>query len=144
MSQNNSGGFGAVELQRNWTALAPKLIAFLATGLTASGVLFVLHAFGLDIPVELATFFVAAISSVAAYIKRDRLLELSPPEFSLKVVVFVCTSITSSYLLTLLGFFGIEISAELATVIVVVVSGVAGYLKSDSTHVLTNNYRRAQ
>jgi putative flippase GtrA len=58
-------------ITRAWNDLSRKLIAFLATGLTASGLLFVLNYLGITIPEALATTIVVVISSLAGYLKSE-------------------------------------------------------------------------
>ncbi|OOB91178.1 hypothetical protein [Rathayibacter sp. VKM Ac-2630] len=58
-------------LTRAWNDVSHKLIAFLATGLTASGLLFALNYFGITIPEALASTIVVVISSVAGYLKSE-------------------------------------------------------------------------
>lgn len=121
------------KLKRHWGVLAPKLIAFLATGLTSSGVLYVLAAFGIQIAPTLAVIAVGGLSSVAAYIQRDNLLELGPGQFSLKVLAFILTSVTAAGVVALVAEFGVDLSPYSATISVVltVAAGIVGYFRSD-------------
>ena len=121
-------------IKRNWANLAPKLIAFLATGLTASGLLYVLSAFSVTIAPELAVILVGAVSSLAAYIQRDNLLALAPGQFSLKVLAFILTSATAAGLIALAGQIGIDLTpySALIGVILTAAAGVVGYFQSDA------------
>ncbi len=120
-------------IKRQWAVLAPKLVAFLATGLTSSGVLYVLGAFGIQIAPTLAVIAVGGLSSVAAYIQRDNLLELGPGQFSLKVLAFILTSVTAAGVVSLVAEFGVDLSPYSATISVVltVAAGIVGYFRSD-------------
>lgn len=122
------------KLKRHWARLAPKLIAFLATGVTSSGVLLVLGAFGIHLDATIATLLVGAASSTAAYIQRDNLLTLSPTQFSAKLLAFALTSITATGLVAAAGAFGIDLSSHAAAIgiVLTVVAGLVGYLKSDT------------
>lgn len=61
-----------VFLTRAWYKLAPKVLTFLATGLTASGLVLVADKyFNFTIEPGIAGFIVTAISFVAGYIKTD-------------------------------------------------------------------------
>ena len=121
-------------LKRHWVRLAPKLIAFLASGLTASGLLFVLAAFGIRLSPTLAVILVGAVSSIAAYVQRDRLLTLPPGQFSLKVLAFVLTSVTASGLIAFVSEFGVDLTpySPAIGIVLTVVAAVVGYLKSDA------------
>lgn len=122
-------------IKRHWSRIAPKLIAFLATGLTASGLIGVLAAFGIELRPDLAATLVGATSSIAAYIVRDKLLDLAPGQFSLKVLVFILTSVTAVGLVAFAGQIGFDLTPYTAAigVIITAVGGVIGYLKSDVT-----------
>lgn len=121
-------------IRRAWTRLAPKLVAFLATGLTSSGLLFVAQAFGITIAPELAVIIVGGLSSVAGVIQRDNLLTLAPGQLSLKVLAFILTSTTAAGLIALAGQLGFDLSpySALIGIILTAVAGVIGYLKSDA------------
>lgn len=58
-------------ITRAWHDLAPKLLAFLASGLTASLLIAVASALGLEIPVELANAIVLAVGALAGYFVKD-------------------------------------------------------------------------
>jgi len=120
-------------IQRAWGALAPKLVAFLATGLTVSGVLWAFQLVGLHVTPELATILVGGLSSVAAYIQRDGLLQLAPGQFSLKVIAFIVTSASATTLVALAREFGLDLAphAPLIGSLLTVVAAAIGYLKSD-------------
>lgn len=118
---------------RLWTALAPKLVAFLATGLTASGLLLALQLVGLQISPTLAALIVGGISSTAAFIRRDRLLELAPGQLSLKVIAFIVTSASTATVLSVLAEFGVDLSgnAPLITALLSVAAALVGYFPAD-------------
>lgn len=120
-------------IERAWTKLAPKVIAFLASGLTTSAVIGVLQLFGVTIKPELATMLVGGISTVAAFIIRDNLLALAPSQLSLKVVVFILSSTTAAGLVALLSQFGVDLSgwSWLIGVGLTAVGGLLGYSKTD-------------
>lgn len=63
-----------VRITRAWTKLAPKLIAFLATGLTASGLIAFLAELDIVIPTGLASTIVTVVAAIAGYIKSDTAL----------------------------------------------------------------------
>lgn len=120
-------------IKRAWYKLAPKLIAFLATGLTASGLIALAAPFGIVISPELSAVLVGAVSTVAAFIIRDNLLALSPGQFSLKVVAFVVTSATAVGTVAFLQHFGVDLS-QWTAVIGLVITGagaIVGYLVPD-------------
>lgn len=121
-------------LIRAWTQLAPKLVAFLATGLTASGLIAALQVVGVHISAELATILVGGIASVAAYIQRDRLLELAPGQLSLKVLAFIVTSASATTVVAIASELGVELGAyaPLIGALLTLVGALAGYLKADS------------
>lgn len=121
-------------LIRSWKQLAPKLIAFLATGLTASGLLWALQLVGITISAELATILVGGIASVAAFIQRDQLLELAPGQLSLKVLAFMITSASAASVVAIAGELGIDLTphAPLIGALLTVAGALAGYLKADS------------
>lgn len=127
-------------IERLWTQFAPKLIAFLATGLTASGLLwlwtYITGLFGYDwaLPPELAVIIVGAVSSVAAYIQRDGLLDLRPKEIASKVIVFILTGISATGILAAASAFGVDLSeySPLITAGVTVLGALLGYFKRDT------------
>lgn len=123
---------------RVWTALAPKLVAFLATGLSASGLLLALQLVGLQISPSLAALLVGGISSTAAFIQRDRLLDLAPGQFSLKVIAFIVTSASTATVLALLAEFGIDLSgnAPLVTALLTLATAAVGYFPADRSRYL--------
>jgi hypothetical protein len=59
-------------IPRAWSDLAPKLVAFLATGLTASAVIQVGTYFGIDVEPGLASVIVVVVGSIAGYFKTDK------------------------------------------------------------------------
>lgn len=120
---------------RAWSALAPKLVAFLATGLTTSGLIYAGTLVGLEISAELAVILVGGISSVAAFIQSDpRLAQLGPGQFSLKVVTFIVTSASAATVVALLAEFGIDLSAHSALIGagLTILAALLGYAKSDA------------
>ncbi|TAJ46371.1 MAG: hypothetical protein EPO52_17715 [Herbiconiux sp.] len=127
-------------VERLWMQFAPKLIAFLATGLTASGLIWVIQylagLFGYDwtIPTELAVLLVGIVSTLAAYIQRDDLLQLPPREFAAKVLVFALTGISATGILSAAAAFGVDLSeySPLITAGVTLLGAVLGYFKSDT------------
>lgn len=123
-----------VYVKRAWSALAPKLVAFLATGLTTSGLLWFLQGLGLVISAELAALVVGGLSSVAAYIQRDGLLQLAPGQFSLKVVSFIITSASATTVLAVASAFGVDLSphAPLIGALLTVLATLVGYVKTDT------------
>ena len=58
-------------LKRDWNDLEPKLLAFLATGLTATAVVSAGDYVGIHIPVGLAMLIVMVVGAVAEYIKSS-------------------------------------------------------------------------
>lgn len=60
-----------VKVRRAWSDLAPKLLAFLATGLTASGLVTLAAYFGFVLDVGLASALVVAVSAIAGYFVKD-------------------------------------------------------------------------
>ena len=120
---------------RAWSALAPKLVAFLATGLTTSGLVYAGSLFGVEISAPLAVIVVGGLSSVAAYIQSDpRLTQLGPGQFSLKVLTFIVTSASAATVVALLAEFGIDLSAHSGLVAagLTVLAAVLGYAKADA------------
>jgi hypothetical protein len=58
-------------IPRAWNDLAPKLWAFLATGLTASIVVQIGAYFGLEVEPGFASVVVVVVGAIAGYIKKD-------------------------------------------------------------------------
>ena len=58
-------------LKRAWTDLEPKLIAFLATGLTATAVVSAADYVGVHLPDGLAALIVLLVGGVAGYVKSS-------------------------------------------------------------------------
>jgi hypothetical protein len=121
-------------LTRAWTALAPKLIAFLAAGLTSSGLIYVATLFHVTISAPLAVIIVGGVSTVAAYIQRDNLLSLSVGSLSLKVLVFAVTSVSATTVVAVLQQFGVDLTgwAPVIGVALTVIGTVIGYAKADT------------
>ncbi|WP_291052143.1 hypothetical protein [Herbiconiux sp.] len=119
--------------------MAPKLIAFLATGMTASGRIWLIQCAGglfgydLQMPTELAVLLVGVVSTVAAYIQRDKLLHLAPREIASKVLIFTLTGISATGILLAATAFSVDLSgfSPLITAGVTILSAVLGYLKRD-------------
>jgi len=120
-------------ITRAWTRLAPKLIAFLATGFTASMLIALLHLIGLPLEPGFAALLVAIVASVAGYIQRDNLLELPWNAAAPKLIVFTLTSLTSAGLLAFLDYIGVAMDPVIAGLIVTALGGLAAYFKSDET-----------
>jgi hypothetical protein len=126
-------------IERAWSQLAPKLIAFLATGLTASALIGVVQygapLLGLQIELkpELAAILVGIVSTVAAYIQRDNLLVLPPNQFAFKVLVFAASGISATGTLALFAQFGVDLSefTPIITAGVTLLGAVLGYFKRD-------------
>lgn len=127
-------------IDRLWTQFAPKLVAFLATGLTASGLIWVVQYLSdlvdhpIVVPTELAVLLVGIVSTLAAYIQRDKLLDLPPRELASKVVVFALTGISATGVLSAAAAFGIDLSeySPLITAGVTVLGALLGYFKRDT------------
>jgi len=60
-----------VTLVRVWSDLSRKLLAFLATGLTSTGVIAVLAYAGVHIEPSLATLIVTVLSGAAGYLVKE-------------------------------------------------------------------------
>ena len=58
-------------IHRAWNDLEPKLIAFLATGLTASGLIWVADYVGFHLTSPEAALIVVLVSTIAGYIKAS-------------------------------------------------------------------------
>ena len=58
-------------LTRDWNDLEPKLITFLATGVTASGLILLGNYLGLNITSSEAALGVTLISAIAGYFKKS-------------------------------------------------------------------------
>lgn len=58
-------------IKRAWYALAPKLVAFLTAGLSATLVIQIADAFGFEMPTGIANLIVMAAGVIAGYIKTD-------------------------------------------------------------------------
>jgi hypothetical protein len=58
-------------LVRVWSDLSRKLLAFLATGLTSTGVIAVLAYLGVHIDTTLATLIVTVLSGAAGYLVKE-------------------------------------------------------------------------
>lgn len=56
---------------RAWNTLAPKLVAFLATGLSAAVVIQIAETFGYQLDPALAATISVVVGSIAGYIKKD-------------------------------------------------------------------------
>src|SRR5690349_8245895 len=121
-------------IKRNWGRLAPKLIAFLATGLTSSGLLYVLAAFGIHIAPSLAVLLVGGLSTMASFIQRDNLLALAPGQLSLKVFAFALTSVSAATVIALAAEFGVDLTpySPAIGIVLTVIAGIIGYFKSDA------------
>lgn len=127
------------KIRRRARALAPKLVAFLATGLTASGLIAALQWAGgvldwdLTISPTLATIVVGGLSSVAAYVQRDDLLELPPAQLASKVAVFMLTSLSAVTIVTVAGEFGIDLSSASPAIgaALTLIGAALGYAQSD-------------
>lgn len=114
---------------------APKLIAFLATGLTSSLLIGVLAAFGIEISAVLAVIIVGGLSSVAAYVQRDNLLALAPGQFSLKVLTFIVTSVSATTIVATAAQLGLDLTpwAPVIGVVLTAVASALGFSKADRT-----------
>lgn len=123
----------SVRLIERARKLAPKLIAFLAAGLTSSLLIAVLASFGVQLDATLATIIVGAVSTVAAYIQRDNLLSLAPGQFSLKVLAFIVTSASATGIVATAAQLGIDLSAHSAIIglALTVVASVFGFARAD-------------
>lgn len=58
-------------LKRAWTDLEPKVVAFLATGLTATAVVSAADYVGVHLPDGLAALVVLIVGGIAAYVKSS-------------------------------------------------------------------------
>ena len=58
-------------IKRAWTDLEPKLVAFLATGLTATAVVSAADYVGIHMPDGLAALVVLIVGGVAGYVKSS-------------------------------------------------------------------------
>ena len=58
-------------LKRAWTDIEPKLVAFLATGLTATAVVSAADYVGVHLPDGLAALIVLLVGGIAGYIKSS-------------------------------------------------------------------------
>ncbi len=76
-------------IHRAWTDLEPKLIAFLATGLTATALVAAAAYVGIPIPDGLASLIVLIVSGIAGYIKSSttKITPTAPPAAPLGYVV---------------------------------------------------------
>jgi len=121
---------------RAWAALAPKLIAFLATGLTTSGVIALLALFGVTLKPELAVLIVGAVSTFAAWLLRDNILSLAPGQISLKVIAFLVTSVTVGGITAFASQLGLDLSpySALIGVALTVAGTIVGYFKGDKSN----------
>ncbi|TIH34985.1 hypothetical protein [Subtercola vilae] len=63
-----------VTITRELKNLAPKVLTFLATGVTASGLAYVLGTAGITLTPALTSLLVVLISAVAGYLKADTTL----------------------------------------------------------------------
>lgn len=120
-------------ITRAWTRLAPKLVAFFATGFTATMLIALLHLVGLPLEPGFAALLVAIVASAAGYIKRDNLLELPWNAAAPKLIVFTLTSVTSAGLLAFLDYIGISLDPVIAGLLVTALGGLAAYFKHDET-----------
>lgn len=120
-------------IKRNWKTLAPKLVAFLATGLTASALIGAGQLFGLTISAELSTLLVAGVSSVAAFIQRDNLLNLAPGQFSLKVITFMVTGASATGIVVFANALGLNLDdwSWLIALVLTAAGSILGYQKAD-------------
>ena len=127
------------QIRRGGKALAPKLVAFLATGLTASMLIAVLQWAGgvlgwdLTISPTLATMVVGGLSSVAAYVQRDDLLDLPPAQLASKVVVFVLTSVSAVTIVGVAAEFDIDLAPATPVIgaALTLIGAILGYAKVD-------------
>lgn len=123
----------STKITRAWSSIAPKLVAFLATGLTSSGLIWALQLFGVALSAELATSLVLGISSVAAYIQRDGLLSLPAAHFSRKVIAFIVTSASAVTVVSFAGQVGVDLTdhVPLVSAVLAVVTAAVGYFTRD-------------
>ncbi len=121
---------------REWTKFAPQLIAFLATGLTASGVLAVLSALHVHISLTLAALLVGFVSSVAAYIKKDDLLGDSAKVLGGKLAAFILTGTTATVVISVTSALGWHPPTYIVGLIVTAASLLAGYFKRDTSSIV--------
>lgn len=63
-----------VTIRREWANVAPKVVTFAATGVTASGFVYVLGTLGVTVSPSLASVAVVIISAIAGYLKSDTTL----------------------------------------------------------------------
>lgn len=120
-------------LRRHWSKLAPKLLAFLASG--AALILFTstVQAFGVPLAPEPVAIIGGAVTAFFAWLKRDRVLDLPRAVLAPKVVAFICSGITASAIVALAPYLGYAhlIDGPRAAVIVTVLGLIAGYATTD-------------
>lgn len=123
---------------REWSKLAPKLVAFLATGLSASALVAVVDQFaaafgwGWTISPTLATQIVLLVSTIAGWWYHDPTLGLLPPTvLAPKLVTLALSSGVVSIVLAILTSAGIGIPAGVAGLLTALLPTIPGYLKND-------------
>ncbi len=65
-------------LTRGWHDIEPKLLAFLATGLTATALIAAVDYVGIHLPDGLASLIVLIVGAIAGYIKSST-VKVAPP-----------------------------------------------------------------
>lgn len=66
--------------RRAWTDLEPKVLAFLATGLTVTGIITAADYAGVHLSADQASLAVVIISAIAGYIKKSTSVQEIPAE----------------------------------------------------------------
>lgn len=121
-------------IRRRWTRLAPKLLAFIASGaglaLAVSGI----QAFGIPLAPEPVAIIGGALTTLAAWAKRDAILALPWNMLAPKVIAFALSGVTASAIVALAPYLGYAayIDAPRAAWLVTIFGLVAGYLTPDN------------
>lgn len=118
-------------ITRVWYKLAPKVLAYLISGVPASAVIYLLGVFGVHIEVTWAVAFVGTLSVIASYVQSDNLLHLPWNLAAPKFIVILLSTVTGTAVVGALTFFGVKLDPGIASVVVVGVSAIAGYFKSE-------------
>lgn len=119
-------------LRRAWTQFAPQVLAFLATGLTSSAVLTLLDYIpNVHIPATTVALVVGFVSTVAAFIQKDRALGDDAKTISGKLAAFVLSGVTVTAVVSVSSTFGLHLPEWAPGVAVTVAGLIVGYLKAD-------------
>jgi hypothetical protein len=118
-------------VNREWTTLAPQLVAFVAAGIPATAIVALLALIGIHVPMTLAVLLSGAAAAIAAYIQKDDLLRESAKALTGKLAAFVLSGLSAATVISVLGAFHVSVPGWVAAALPVVLGLISGYIKSD-------------